>query len=363
MYAVSTAGSLLATLVVGFVLVSALEAQTILSACSGLLLAVAAWWFVAGQRRALLVGSLVSLLSASPAPGSLPVGVTLEDRGQSLLGLVEVIRDDNRGVRFLRSDHSLLGAQFLGDGASAFGFVHVLEGTRFFRPGAKTALAIGLGTGAAPKALGKHGVSVDIVEIDPIVARFAQTYFAFSAPGQLFVEDARSYLRRTERRYDLVIHDTFTGGTTPEHLLSLEVLRRIRAVLRPNGVLTLNFLGFHDGARAEASYADARTMRAVFRNVRAFRDSAPDPAKPLGNIIFVASDAPLSFAIPDGTRFESEISEHLQRSFVSWETLQRVPQGDLITDAKNPLARLQLPVAEQHFAAMNELLPLEVWLN
>lgn len=203
-YAVSTAGSLLATLITGFVLIPRIEAQSILAACAGLLLILAAWWLVRGQRIAVLMLSLGVLLSGSQPSVALPAGITLEDRAQSLLGLVEVIRDDNRGVRFLRSDHSLLGAQFTVDGSSAFGFVHALEATRFFRPGAQTALAIGLGSGAAPKALGNHGLTVDIVEIDPIVARFAQRYFAFSAPGELYVDDARSYLRRTERRYDLV---------------------------------------------------------------------------------------------------------------------------------------------------------------
>jgi hypothetical protein len=42
---------------------------------------------------------------------------------------------------------------------------------------------------------------------------------------------------------------------------------------------------------------------------------------------------------------------------------QRVPDGPAITDAWNPLARLQLASAEEHFKAMNELLPLDVWLH
>ena len=303
------------------------------------------------------------LLLGGRAPAELPPGISIVDKSQSLLGLVEVILDDNRGVRFLRSDHSLLGAQFIADRSSAFGFVNVLEAARFFLPEAKTVLAIGLGTGEAPNALGKHGLTVDVVEIDPAVVRFAQTYFGFSATGEVHVDDARTFLRGTQRRYDLIIHDTFAGGTTPEHLLSLEVLQRVHTVLRPNGVLVLNFVGFHEGSGAEASFAIARTIRAAFGKVRAFRDSAPDPTKPVGNTIFFASDGALDFHIPDGTRFESAGSEQIQRTFITWPTLQRVPEGPLVTDAHNPLARLQLPVSEHHFTAMNQLLPLEVWLN
>lgn len=33
------------------------------------------------------------------------------------------------------------------------------------------------------------------------------------------------------------------------------------------------------------------------------------------------------------------------------------------SDAKNPLTRLQIATADEHFDAMNELLPPEVWLN
>jgi hypothetical protein len=43
--------------------------------------------------------------------------------------------------------------------------------------------------------------------------------------------------------------------------------------------------------------------------------------------------------------------------------LEQVPDGPLITDEHNPLARLQLPIAEKHFEAMNKLLPVDLWLE
>lgn len=143
----------------------------------------------------------------------------------------------------------------------------------------------------------------------------------------MFAEDARAFLRRTSRRYDVVVHDTFTGGTTPEHLLSVEVVQRIHQILEPGGVLALSFAWFDRGPKAKARWAVARTLRAVFRNVRVFRDGPPgrDPDE-AANPVFLASDGP-------------------------------------VTDARNPLARLRIPVAEDHFHAMNELLPAGVWLH
>jgi hypothetical protein len=43
--------------------------------------------------------------------------------------------------------------------------------------------------------------------------------------------------------------------------------------------------------------------------------------------------------------------------------LASVPPGPAITDERNPLTRLELPAAEEHFDAMNALLPVEVWLR
>jgi hypothetical protein len=129
-------------------------------------------------------------------------------------------------------------------------------------------------------------------------------------------------------------------------------------------VLVLNFIGYHDGARAEASFAVARTLRAVFPKLRVFRDAplSEDQNDP-GNLLFFASEAGLDFTIPADARFENNICEEVQRSFQAWEVLKQVPNGALITDAQNPLSKLQIPIAEKHFEAMNRLLPSDVWLN
>jgi hypothetical protein len=126
----------------------------------------------------------------------------------------------------------------------------------------------------------------------------------------------------------------------------------------------LNFAGYSRGPNAEAGFAVARTLRAVFRNVRAFRDKDPgDRPDDVGNLIYFATDGALDFSVPDDFWFENDVSRRVLRTFPKWEVLKVVPEGPLVTDGRNPLARLQLPVAEAHFEAMNALLPVEVWLE
>ena len=363
-YAVSTAGSLIGTLVLVFLLIPAFETHSILSATAALLILLGATSLALRGRPQAYLGLFLPVLCALAPEPALPSGISILERSQSLYGLVEVIEDRNRNVRFLRADHSILGAQFLQDKSAGFAFLHLLEAGRFLRPEAKDMLQIGLGIGSLPRVLGAQGMRVDAVEIDPAVVRFAERYFGFAPTGDVIVEDARTALRHSLRRYDLIVHDTFTGGTTPEHLLTLEVLQRIHALLRPGGVLMLNFIGYHEGARAQASFAVARTLRAVFPRLRVFRDEPlAEAADEPGNLLFFASDAELDFNIPAHAQFENDVCEQVQRSFQAWEVLKAVPPGSLITDARNPLSSLQLPIAEQHFAAMNRLLPSDVWLD
>lgn len=341
-YAVSTAGSLVGTLALVFWIIPAFETDAILTGTALLLISLGASSLAWRGWPAAYAGLLLPALAGAAPDPPLPAGLAILDRSQSLYGLVEVIADSKRNVRFLRSDHSILGAQFVADGSAGFAFLHLLEAVRFLRPNAKDMLQIGLGIGSLPQVLGSQGMRVDSVEIDPAVVRFAKRYFGFTPTGDVLVEDARTYLRHAERRYDIIVHDTFTGGTTPEHLLSLEVLRRIHTLLRPGGVLVINFVGYYEGSQAEASFAVARTMRAVFPKLRVFRDAplTEDPGDP-GNLLFFASEAELDFAIPEGAHFENQVCEQVQRSFQAWEVLKQIPNGALITDARNPLSRLR----------------------
>jgi spermidine synthase len=359
-YAVSTGGSLIGTLVTGFLLIPALDTNYILLGTATLLILIGGVPLALRRRRAAMLALLVPALALAAPKSKLPAGINVLDRSQSLYGLVEVIEDLNRGVRLLRSDHSVIGAQFNSDRSAGFAFLHLLEVVRFVRPKAQEALQIGLGIGSLPKALTPHGIKMDVVEIDPEVVRFASQYFDFSTRGSVLVEDARTFLRRTASRYDLIVHDTFTGGSTPEHLLSLEVIQRIRTILRPSGVLALNFLGSEDGP---ATWAVARTLRQVFPVVRTFRDGPRGDQYGIANLVFFASDSPMDFSVPENATFESQMCAQIVRSFTAWEVLESVPAGPVITDAWNPLARLQLPISEKHFAAMKELLPSEVWLQ
>lgn len=349
--AVSTAGSLVATLATPYVLIPALETNTILYLAATALLLAGVSLLVRrhhiGSAGVLVIPVISSQLSSATAT-VLPRQFEVLERAQSPYSLVEVIDDNQRAVRLLRADHSIIGGHFQRTKEPCFAFVSILETVASLRPSPKSALVIGLGAGTVPRALEARGLVTDTVEIDPAVAAAARAHFDFVPNGKVFVEDARTLVQRIHRKYDVIVHDTFTGGTTPEHLLTVEFIARLHDRLTPHGVLALNFPGHVVGPDSAAAQAVERTLRASFPIVHIFPDEAPTQADDATNLIFFAADDELDFS---------------RTPFAAWEVLQHVPNGPVIIDERNPLGRMQLESAAEHFRAMGALLPASVWVH
>jgi spermidine synthase len=103
-------------------------------------------------------------------------------------------------------------------------------------------LISGLGIGTTPAALMAHGIDTTIVEIDPVVYDYATKYFALPSGHTAFIADAVYYasmLAQTEKKYDYIVHDVFTGGAEPVDLFTLEFVQDLHAILKPGGVIAI----------------------------------------------------------------------------------------------------------------------------
>jgi len=109
------------------------------------------------------------------------------------------------------------------------------------------ALIIGLGTGIATTALKNHGFETTIVEIDPAVYDAARTFFGLPDPGEgrVFLQDARGFTRQRKQKldsgedlpkFDVVIHDVFSGGGVPGHLFASEFWNDLKGTMKEDGV-------------------------------------------------------------------------------------------------------------------------------
>ncbi len=91
-------------------------------------------------------------------------------------------------------------------------------------------------------ALVGHGVNTTVVEIDPRVHDYAMEYFSLPANHTVVIENAVTFTKRASQvglRYDYIIHDVFTGGAEPVDLFTVEFVRSLYSLLRPDGVVAI----------------------------------------------------------------------------------------------------------------------------
>lgn len=170
----------------------------------------------------------------------------------------------------------------------AFSYTRMMTSALFVKPAPKNVLMVGLGGATLPRALEKilPDTVIDTVEIDPAVARVAERYFGYEqGPRQrLFIEDGRAFVERAHRegrQYDMVMLDAFDVDYIPPHLLTIEFLQHVRALLSADGVLVANtFTKSRMYDRESATYAAVFghffNLRSGNRVIIASRGTLPD---------------------------------------------------------------------------------------
>jgi len=357
-YAFSTVGGVLGTLVLGFFLLPMMGTRTILYGVSVGLLVLAAVLALHERARMNTLGLLVLPFVSIGIVGlllffggeRLPTtsGFTTVYEAQSIYGRVRVVDESERHLRWLLSDSSMsdsstIGAIDLRTGEPEFPYLYILEALPRFHPQGRSALLIGLGAGLLPKLLARYGIETDSIEIDPEVARAARDYFGFNQTGRLILGDARYEVRRLKKKYDFIIHDCFSCGVVPAHLLSVEMLEDLRSLLNDGGVLALNFYGYAEGERALPAAAVAKTIEAVFPFHRVFVSALQTE---LTDHVFFASTRPLLLKADEVDIPPSPLGKLMLDNLLRYEHKISNDQGFVITDDFNPLESMQVRKAE-----------------
>jgi predicted membrane-bound spermidine synthase len=263
----------------------------------------------------LLVVSLVGLFmerrrpSPSPAADGVSVSTAAPRRRTAMLGVYVVallaivaIAATQRGI--VRAQPY---GELLYEGESAYNYIQVVRnGTRvdlvlnegaavhsiydpnelltqgpwdyflmapFFSPGIRerdvdSMLMLGSAAGTTPRMYTElfGPIPIEGVEIDPQIIQVGRDYFQMTMPNFTAIpEDARYYLRRSTRRYQVIGVDAYRQPYIPFHLTTREFFQEVRDRLDPDGVLAIN------AGRTQQDYrlvnVLAGTMKDVYPNV------------------------------------------------------------------------------------------------
>jgi spermidine synthase len=204
------------------------------------------------------------------------------------------------------------------------------------RPAASDALLVGLGGGHIARELKAKGLTTDTIEIDPVVAEASLNYFGFKPTGEFIVGDARYEVKKLNKQYDFIIHDCFTGGSEPTHLLTVEMLSDLRRLLKQDGILALNYVGFTRGDGTQAVASVYKTLKSVLPNVKVFITEKTE----MTDFIMLASNSEIDLDANSRDQRSQWLTDH---QFVLSEE-----GGLLITDDYNPMESMQLRKAEAY---------------
>ena len=348
LYAISTAGSLLGTMLSALLLIPLLGTQRTFFAFALALALVAS--FGVGWRFVLVPAGLALAMA-------LPVGTIKAAETGRVLFEAETVHQYARvverpdGSRVLELNegqavHSLWrpGSYLTGD----YWDGHlVLPAAAREGPPERIAI-LGNAGGTVARAFGHYfpDTAVDAVEIDGELTDLGRRFLDLRNPRmRVFTEDARPWLERSAGGYDAIMVDAYRQPYIPFYLATREFFELARERLAPGGIVIVN-VGHPEGSE-ELERVLGATMAAAFPRV--LRYPIEDT-----NTLLVAGDEALSAVRLRRNAVRSSFVRHAPYKrrtpipAVPWELRQlaldaasaleqRLPGGEVFTDDHAPV--------------------------
>lgn len=337
-YAISTMGGVLATLLTGFWIVPLIGISLPCIVIGALLFALSILILKRGNKLpavaalVLLVPSL-AFINRSDASETFQLLYFTE----GMMGQVKVIEFPmTTGGRSFRSRSMLVNHNWqtwVDAGNPDLSFLYY---TRFTKaiiralPKDSRALLIGLGGGTVARQLESAGLAYDAVEIDARLPGLAKEFFGLKGSrGNMIVDDGRHYINKCSTKYDLIIIDALLGENVPSHLLSLECFDRLKSLLSPRGHLFIEFDGVEAGTDGMAQRMLLHTLQTAGYSVQLFGSI---PGKAEADVMYYASPAP---AVASQAVVDSDSYYPYAGSIGRFKITLGAPVAEVLTD-NNP---------------------------
>ena len=349
-YALSTIGSVVGTILTGFVLIVFIGVSQIFFLVGTMLVLLAIGYFVYFRRKwsflvlLLIPAAVLTLTGQQTIRVTLPSGtvasvVYAKDTHYGCMKIVDY-QYGSRHVREMLFDGVIQTGVDMTNSLSIYGYPYLLGILPYsLHPEGKRCLVIGLGGGAVPRWYEERGIRTDVVDIDPEVIRLADEYFNFQGKGITAVEDARYFLGRGTDRYDYIVMDIFSGEAAPAHVISLEALQLVRNRLAEGGVLAINFAG-RLGGDDFMTGSVVKTLKQVFTNVEIYPFINPGAQESIGNLELIAYNGPpkeLPASLISQFKVHPFAVKEVQEAYRQKLVMPEDHRGIVLTDNYNPI--------------------------
>ena len=295
LYAISTVGSIAGAFTTGFYLIPLFGIKTILLFTSIILFMLPA--LLLGKKIlpfAVSAALLTIFISFIPSTTATENSVTIYE-ADSAYYHIRVVDSQIDKTRFLFLDRQSAAYVSLSSDQIVFNYINLTIPVYRLKSNAKNILFLGLGGGIEPmyfRSLNKT-TNIRIVEIDSALPDVSKDYFGFQTDDRMkvFIEDARTFLMRSEEKYDLIRVDAFNSyDSVPIHLTTTELLQLLKQRLEDNGIVVTHVQSGLEGRGSAFFRSEYKTYKQNFKYVVVI---STDPQKPQAfqSIVLIGSDS------------------------------------------------------------------------
>jgi len=332
LYALSTLGSLLGTFLSALVLVPLVGTQRTFLCFAAAVALVAA--FALPRVYLLVPVGLAALLL-------LPTGITKSTDGARLLEERETSQQYARvielpdGERRLELNegqafHSTWRRETVLTGNVWDGYLSAPVSVLGRAP--RSVAILGNGAGTTVRAYGElyPGTEIDAVEIDGQLTELGRRWFGLrDRPGlRLHTDDARPFLRKSDRRWEAIFVDAYRQPYIPFYLTTREFFRLVRERLAPGGVVVVNAGHPEDSTQLEQMLAAG--LRESFPHV------ARDPITDVNTLLIAGDREPAADRLLTAApRLDARVRPVLAEAALRLEPA--LEGGEVFTDDRAPV--------------------------
>ena len=298
--AANTIGSIIGTFVPTFLSIPAVGTAATFVIFSGILLILAAVYFISVKRRVIGVVTAAVLFACASVAALIPGfafwdhSLTLED--ESVYNYLQVKEDDSRVVL---STNVLFGVQSVyikNDTLTGMYYDYALAAPMMAKQRGSL-LILGMGTGTCATQCERYypGMEIEGVEIDAKITDLAHRFFSLDSSIPVTEYDGRAFLAGTDKKYDVIMVDAYQDITIPFQMSSIEFFTAVRSHLNEGGVMAVNMnmiSGREDGINAYLQ----DTIASVFGNVYTV-----DVPGTTNRELFASQDADMLLRMREGT--------------------------------------------------------------
>lgn len=246
-YAISTFGGILFTLITGFYLIPNIGLKATVFTIAFLALIFPLMYFFLNQRKGkaliqiLIIGVLISF-QLDKLQNREKGRIKIVYKSEGIHGQLLVAEDARSKTTVLINNCISQTMYDKKTGNSAWAYVdRIIHYSNLnFKKG--RVLIAGLGGGLLVKEFVKKGFTVDVVEIDGRLPDIAQKYFDCPKNTYHFInDDVRHLINCSTQKYNLIVLDLSAGESQPEYVYTVEAFKKIKNSLIKNGLLFVHF--------------------------------------------------------------------------------------------------------------------------